>query len=402
MKVVMLAPFGLRPKGTLQARMLPLAQALAPLGYEVTIVAPPLQNPEDAGSRLLLDGVTVVHTALPAAAADTPGGVLTLSRALLRAALAERPTLLHLFKPKGYGGLAALALQALRPRLPLVVDCDDWEGWGGWNDLAPYPPAAKRLFAWQEQHLPRRAAAVTVASKALQTLVWAMGIAPERVFYLPNGGEQATTAPTRQAARQELGLGAEPTMLLYTRFWEFALPELLQALVAIRQGCPTARLLVVGKGERGEEAELLRLAERAGLAAMLDYRGWVEPGRVPTYLAAADLLLYPVADTLVNRAKCPAKLLEPMAAGLPVVAGRVGQAAEYLTPGETGLLVPPGDAAAMARGALMLLRNPELRQSLGAAARVRAATHFSWSVLAPAAAAAYAHALAIGANAPLY
>ncbi len=70
-------------------------------------------------------------------------------------------------------------------------------------------------------------------------------------------------------------------MLLYTRFWEFDLRDLVAALVPIVAGCPAARLLVVGRGERGEERELLRLAERAGVAAAIDYRGWVEPARDP-------------------------------------------------------------------------------------------------------------------------
>ena len=85
--------------------------------------------------------------------------------------------------------VAALLARALRPRLPLVVDSDDWEGWGGWNDLLPYPASAKRLFAWQERDLPRRADAVTVASRTLQTQVWGSGVPPEEVFYLPNGIE---------------------------------------------------------------------------------------------------------------------------------------------------------------------------------------------------------------------
>jgi glycosyltransferase involved in cell wall biosynthesis len=383
----MLAPFGIRPKGTLQVRMLPLAQALARRGWHVTIVAPPVHNPDDAGSRVRHGEVAVVHTAA--------GGAASLTLAMLRAALAERPDLLHLFKPKGYGGLAALLARALRPRLPLVLDCDDWEGWGGWNELAPYPRWAKRLFAWQEQDLPRRAAAVTVASRTLEGLVWSMGLARERVFYLPNGCPPSRGAPPgRGEARRALGLAEAPTLLLYTRFWEFSVAEVLPLLVALVQRSPHARLLVVGKGERGEERALLDLAARAGVTGALDYRGWAEAADIPRYLAAADLALYPIADTLVNRAKCPVKLLELMAAGLPIVAGRVGQVVEYLDHGAAGLLVPPGDAGALALGALRLLEDAGLRARLGEAARRRAHTLFGWEALAPAAEAAYRRALA--------
>ncbi|MBC8075574.1 MAG: glycosyltransferase family 1 protein, partial [Chloroflexales bacterium] len=47
----MVAPFGIRPKGTLSARMLPLAKALVRRGHTVSIAAPPVQNPADAGTR---------------------------------------------------------------------------------------------------------------------------------------------------------------------------------------------------------------------------------------------------------------------------------------------------------------------------------------------------------------
>lgn len=405
----MIAPFGIRPKGTLLARMLPLAQALARRGHELAIVAPPVQNPEDAGLRAVYDGVPVSHTRLPRL--PGPAAVAEQSLSLLRLALAERPDLLHIFKPKGYGGLAALAARALRPRLPLVVDTDDWEGWGGWNDLLPYPASAKALFAWQERDLPRRADAVTVVSRTLESLAWSFGVPPGRVFFLPNGTgvgpqESGVRSPTPEerdhlAASnlrqpQESGVRSPtpearlltPTMLLYTRFWEIDLPELVAALVAIHQARPDARLVVVGRGEGGEERQLLALAGRAGIGAMIDYRGWLQPAQIPSVLAEADIALSPLQDTLINRARGLAKLLELMGAGLPIVASDVGQAGEYLEHGRSGLLCPPGDPAALAAATLRLLNDDALRARIAAGARA-AAARFSWDSLADIAEAAY-------------
>src|SRR5689334_12976248 len=129
-RITMLAPFGIRPKGTLSGRMLPLAQALVRRGHRVNIVAPPIHNPADAGQRVVYDQVPLIHTALP----TLPGPIGTTQQvlALLKAAFGEAPDILHLFKPKGYSGLAALLACAIYPRVPLVVDTDDWEGWGGW------------------------------------------------------------------------------------------------------------------------------------------------------------------------------------------------------------------------------------------------------------------------------
>jgi glycosyltransferase involved in cell wall biosynthesis len=392
LRIAMLAPFGIRPKGTLSARMLPLAQALVRRGHSVGIVAPPVQNPEDAGTRVLYQDIAVTHTRVP----RWPGpiGVAQQVLALLRTTLAERPDLIHLFKPKGYSGLAALLARRLRPDLPLVVDSDDWEGWGGWNDLLPYPISAKWLFAWQERDLPRRADAVTVASRTLETQVWGFGVAPERVFYLPNG------VPSSELRVKSFELDSTQNsklktlnLLLYTRFWEFDVRDLVTALVVILGQCPAARLLVIGQGERGEERALMRLAERAGIAAAIDNRGWVAPARIPALLASADLALVPINDTLINRARGLAKLLELMAAGLPIVAGRVGQVAEYIEDGLSGVLVPPEDPAALAQAALRLLADQELRARLGQAARERATQSFSWEHLALQAEAAYRVAL---------
>jgi glycosyltransferase involved in cell wall biosynthesis len=378
-RVTMLAPFGIRPKGTLAARMLPLAQALVRRGHQVTIVAPPVHNPQDAGQRVLYGGVAVTHTQLPRLPGPAHAGEYALL--LLARAMADQPEVLHLFKPRGYSGLAALLARFLSPSVALVVDTDDWEGWGGWNDLLPYPRAAKQLFAWQERDLPRRARAVTVASRTLQTQVWGAGVAPERVFYLPNGLSPlahallATPRPTPDPARP-------PVLLLYTRFWEFDVREVVATLAAIVQHSPRARLLVVGQGERGEERDLLRLAERAGLAEAITYHGWVEPPHLPALFASADIALAPIDDTLINRARCSVKLLELMASGLAVVAGRVGQALEYIEDGRSGLLVAPGDPAALARAVLRLLDDAPLREQLGAGGRERAARCFRWDDLA--------------------
>ena len=389
----MLAPFGIRPKGTLLARMLPLAQALERRNYDVSIVAPPVQNPQDAGRRDVYEGVLVAHTARPSL--PGPTGVVQQVGMLLRLALAERPDALHLFKPKGYSGLAALLARAARPRLPLVVDTDDWEGWGGWNDLLPYPSAAKTLFAWQERDLPRRAAAVTVASRTLEAQVRSFGVPPERVFYLPNGINRIESHSVAGVHSPFSILNSQLTLLLYTRFWEFDVRDLVAALVPIAAGCPAARLMVVGRGERGEEQELLRLARRAGIASMIDYRGWVEPTQIPGLLAMADVALAPMNNTLINRARGLAKLLELMAAGLPIVAARVGQAAEYIEDGHSGVLVPPGNPAALARAALALLADAPLRARLGQTARERVEQMFAWDVLAGAAERAYRIALGL-------
>jgi glycosyltransferase involved in cell wall biosynthesis len=105
----------------------------------------------------------------------------------------------------------------------------------------------------------------------------------------------------------------------------------------------------------------------------------------------------PIDDTLINRARCSVKLLELMAAGLPLVASRVGEVAEYIEDRQSGLLVAPKDSAALAEAILLLLSDQALRIRIGIGARQRAAES-SWDKLALIAEASYRSAAAIQAG----
>ncbi|MEA3307919.1 MAG: glycosyltransferase family 4 protein [Chloroflexota bacterium] len=384
MKIVMLGPFGLRPRGTMSVRALPLARALVKRGHVVTMLLPPWQNPEDAGRSWVDAGVRIENLSLPA---RVPGWFhLRLATALARRACELQPDLVYAFKPKAYAGLAHWLL-AHFSTLPVIVDTDDWEGPGGWNDLNPYPRLLKWFFVWQERWGLRRAAAVTVASRALQTLTWAQGVAPERVHYLPNG---VIARPAASASAYETS--PRPTLLLYTRFFEYKVTRLWRIVVRVKAARPDMRLWVVGKGFFAEEQLLLQLAREAGWrvtektppAPMDDliYAGLAPAAALPAHFAQADVALYPFDDTLINRTKCPVKLLDLLAAGIPVVAEAVGEIPQMICAEETGILVPPGDDEAFTAALLALLDDEPRCLALGARAAADVRARFSWDQLA--------------------
>lgn len=381
MKIVFLAPFGIRPKGTVIARMLPLAVELQQLGHTVTIVAPPYTNPEDSGKTELLRGVRLVNVVLPMCGKQC--GAVPLPWRMFRAALAEKPDIVHLFKPKGYGGLAAMlhiSLQRIGIRLAtLFVDSDDWEGKGGMNDLMSYSLLEKRLFAFQEQWLSKRAVGVTVASRTLEDLTGGMGVVAERILYLPNG---VTATPagdgTRIRHKLHIPVGA-PVAVLYTRFFEFAQERLYRVFAGIVRRVPDVRFLVVGKGRNREEERLEAASRDMGFDTALVMAGWIEPEEIPDYLAAGDVAIYPLDDTLVNRAKCPAKLTELLSAAIPVVADRVGQAGEYIAHGLSGILCDPDAPEQMIDETVRLLQQHETAKPFGAEGKRQLLEQFSWS-----------------------
>ncbi|MBM4432033.1 MAG: glycosyltransferase family 4 protein, partial [Chloroflexi bacterium] len=350
--------------------------------------------PQDAGKEWIDSGVAIRNVALPAKIPLLYHAWLT--RSLVRAALEFQPQVIHCFKPKAYAGLSAWWLwqqkRLGRIGARLVVDSDDWEGAGGWNDLERYPPPQKRFFAWQERWGLTHNDALTVASRALETIAWSLGLPPARVHYLPNGWwpeEIKASAEEVARLRQKYDLADRPVALLYTRFFEYKVERALAIMQAVLEQEPETRWLVVGKGLFGEEEQLLTMARERGLAGQVIYAGWVPPQEVPAHLALAQVAIYPFDDTLVNRCKCAVKLIDLLAAGVPVVADAVGQNREYIQHGVSGLLVAPGDTAACAASVVRLLHDAELRARMGAAAQERLRTEFAWEKLAVQAERAY-------------
>jgi glycosyltransferase involved in cell wall biosynthesis len=234
---------------------------------------------------------------------------------------------------------------------------------------------------------------VTVASRTLQTQVWGLGVNPARVFYVPNGPDESLRAwraqraqpegcaPRRAQIRAELGVGDAP-LAIYVGHIPHGndLDQALDAVERILPRVPDLRLAILGTGD-GLPA-LRDDVTRRGPASRVILTGWVDHALAPDYLLAADLAIYPYRDSLINRAKCSAKIIEYMAMRLPIVASRVGQNVEYIEHGVSGLLAEPGDADSFAEMMLSVLTDPQKAQAMGQAARQRVWARFDWDRLA--------------------
>ena len=377
MRIAMVGPFGLHPNKTMRSRAFGLARPLVQRGHQVKLLMPPWQTPEEADQEWQEDGVTVRYTSLV-------GGTLGTAVRLVRETLAWQPDVGHAFKPKAYSGLAAWWLWYFhRHKVRLVTDTDDWEGWGGWNDIAPYSTVQKKFFAWQERWGLQHCHALTVASRTLQSLAWANGVDPQKVVYVPNGpgiGEDISQAADKRA---ELGLADRPVILLYSRLFEFETARLVSILQQVRAAVPEVAVLVGGMSLYQEDAVLFKeQLEAAGLEDLIVDVGWLDEAGLPHVLAAADVGLYLMEDTLLNRTKCPVKVADMLSVGLPVVAEAVGQVPEYVLHGKTGLLRSSGDVTGIAADLVELLKDNNRRERLGSGARAHIQAQFTWERLA--------------------
>ncbi len=150
---------------------------------------------------------------------------------------------------------------------------------------------------------------------------------------------------------------------------------LISAFQLVADAQPSARLVIVGDGEEREGLE--REVAARDLTRHVKFMEGVPPHQIPGVLASFDAAVAPVPQ-LNGFYASPLKLFEYMAAGLPIVASRIGQLQEVLRDGETGILVPPGDREALAQALFDLSESPENRQKIGAAARAQAFATHTW------------------------
>ncbi|MBI3948855.1 MAG: glycosyltransferase [Acidobacteria bacterium] len=142
----------------------------------------------------------------------------------------------------------------------------------------------------------------------------------------------------------------------------------LEAAALVKKSCERIKFIIVGDGELRQELE--RRAQQLGLNEEVLFTGYCRD--VPRLLSVFDIFV--LSSEFEG---LPLSILEAMAAGRPIVATRVDGVPEAVVEGETGLLVPPRDPAALATAILKLFQNPPLAQAMGQAGRRRVEAMFA-------------------------
>ena len=146
----------------------------------------------------------------------------------------------------------------------------------------------------------------------------------------------------------------------------------LEAVLRLRARHPDIRLQIAGKPEEEPVAALRERIARAGAEANVELLGFVGRSELPALYRGAHLFASPA----YHEVGVANVYIEAMACGCPVVAAGTGGAPEAIRDGESGLLVPPGDAGATATAIDRLLSDPALRRRMGEAGRARAEEYF--------------------------
>ncbi len=186
---------------------------------------------------------------------------------------------------------------------------------------------------------------------------------PARVIYagvtVPPGDPPAL--PCRAAAEIILGTAGRLVELKGIEY-------LLSAASALRREFPGLRVEIAGSGPHRQKLE--EGVAHCGLKGHVEFLGWIND--LNSVLPRWDVFVMPSLEE-----GFPIAALDAMAAGLPVVASSVGGVPELIQDGITGWFVPPGDVDALASRLRLLLSNPQMRHSMGAAGYTRVRDHFS-------------------------
>jgi glycosyltransferase involved in cell wall biosynthesis len=255
-----------------------------------------------------------------------------------------------------------------------------WGRLAAWRTGVPVVLSALHSTGWPDQigRLNRCLTPITdgfiaVAAEHRRYLVEQERFPARKVFLIPNGVDVTRFCPNptaRQAVRRDLRIHADVPIFGIVAALR---PEknhllFLRAAQLTRQIVPDARFLIVGDGPQREQIQVA--VAGAGLQDCVQLLG--NRSDVPDVLAAMD------AFVLTSHMEAnPVSILEAMATGLPVIATRVGSIHETVREQETGYLVAPGDADALARHLCHLARHPEVAQRLGQAGRDEIQRHWS-------------------------
>jgi glycosyltransferase involved in cell wall biosynthesis len=261
-------------------------------------------------------------------------------------------------------------LSPLYSRVPRLVIVHHLFGTTAFQQV-PLPVAAMVLAAeWLVPRLYRGVPFVAISDSSRQDMI-DRGLAPEMVTVVACGVDhhRYRVGATARSAR--------PLAVFVGRIEAYKrLDVLLRALVRVRAGGVDARVVVVGIGP--DLPRVRALAGELGVGPHVEFTGFVDEDEKIRWLQAAHVCVQPS-----EKEGWGLTVIEANACGTPVIAADAPGLRDSVRDGETGVLVPPGDADALAAAMVRLFGDPELQGRLAAGARNWAAG-FRWDTAAAA------------------
>lgn len=275
-------------------------------------------------------------------------------------------------------GLAALLIKWLR-RVPYIYNVPDLQ-----VEVARQLGFVRRrwplrLAAALERTVARRSWKVSTVTRQFIEHFVRDGVPRTQLTFLPNGADANTLRPERPSdamrARWEIG---GKTVFLYvgTHAYYHGLEVIVDAAEALR-GRDDIVILMIGQGP--ERAALMARAGNLGLTNILFSDSPFEERAALYSIACASLVT--LRDIPVARQMRSAKIFPSLSCGVPVICAAGGEGAELVAANDCGIVVPPGDARALAAAMTQLAGDPDRRDGLSRAGRALVERDYAWSVI---------------------
>lgn len=235
-------------------------------------------------------------------------------------------------------------------------------------------PATLGKIRELERFCLERSDAVVVPSRVIGDAVRGLGVPEGRIHLVPNGAD-VRDRPERPA-------GAPQRYLVYVgalQPWQ-GLDVLMRAFARLAD-LPGLRLVVCASVPERRAKPVRRLAERLGVAERVDWRFALPHHEVAAWLAHAEVSVAPLTGCARNldQGCAPLKVIESMAAGVPVVASDLPAVRELMADGRHGRLVPADRPAELARAVRILLEYPEEAAAMGRRGRAHIEESLTWA-----------------------
>lgn len=242
-----------------------------------------------------------------------------------------------------------------------------------WGDDVLILPVKSRLIRHYTQKVLGSASLIYAVSRDIRDhILDDFGVPPSRVNYLPFGIDTDLFSPEGpRNARDGKTIGVFSNRGFFPVYDNETLVRGF-ALACARD----SRLHLTLKGDGPEEQKIRALVAGLHLADKVAFQGKTAYSEVPADYRNADIFI----TTSVSDGT-PVSVLEAMASGLPCIATSVGGIPEWITPGETGILIAPRSPEQVAEALLSLAGDPGLRACLGAAARDVVVRNGNWKML---------------------
>ena len=382
-RVLIVSQIFLPEMGALANRLYPLARHLRGAGHEVLVATGMPNYPEGRvfdgyrgrwAMRERIDDVTVLRTRswVTERNASKWGQLASylsfLPAAFLSGMRAGRVDVVFVTSPPLFPVLPAAAIARLRGAR-LVLDLRDlWPDEIVACEAATESSLPVRAMRRLERWAYRRADRVACTTPAFLETVAARGVPAERLVFLPNGAdlERFRPLPRDNPAAQALGLG-DRFAVVYSGL--LGIKHGLEAVIDAAERLsahPDVVVVLIGEGPR--RAALEAAARERGLTNVV-FAGQRHIDQLPHLLARADVCVTNLLPDPYLEKIIPVKVFEYMACGRPVVAGLRGEGARVVEEAGGGIVVPPGDGAAMAKAVLALRDDPATAAAMAARGR---------------------------------